>query len=491
MTHSNSQIPTNGTIIQRAAHGVGWNYISFGSGKVLVFVTTAILARLLTKEEFGIIGFATLAITYLSIVKDMGLGASLIQRRGNVDKISNTVFSLNLLTGFSLTLFIYIIAPLVSEFFREPLVLPILRWLGLTFMINAFGSIHVVLLQRNLDFRRRLIPDLGRSLFKGVFSIIFALTGAGVWALVYGQLIGALTSVVLAWAIFPWRPKLSIDWTEAAALFKYGFSVIGIDGLAIINDNLDYLLVGRIFGSAALGIYSLAYRLPELLMINFLWVIGAVVFPAYSAVQTQPKEMREIFLITFRIVEILIVPLCLGLVITADPLVRVAFGKQWLDIIPILRVLAVYAWVLSVGFHVGGIYKAIGRLDISVKLSVATLVLLIPALLVGSNFGLIGIAFGHLFVGLIRVVMRLIVTSRFLNISLNDILSQFTTPFRGGIALVTVTIPIMYLTIDFPPLLRLLLVSFSGALGYIGVLWIKDRESILRLGKMIGIPVAG
>jgi PST family polysaccharide transporter len=442
---------------------------------------------LLTKEDFGIVGFATVAISYLAILKDIGLGAALIQRRDNVEEASKTVFTLNLLVGLILTLTSVLIAPFVAEFFREPLIIPILRVLGLSFAITSLGSVHIVRLQREMDFRRKLIPDLGQSIAKGVVAISLALTGAGVWSLVFGQLAGAVASVVLAWIVYPWRPRLSIDSSITAPLLRYGMAVIGIDSLTVITDNMDYLLVGRIFGDTALGVYTMAYRLPELLIINVLWVMGAVVFPAYSAIQDQMDELRQIFLTTIRIVEILVIPLCLGLFITADPLVRVAFGEKWLETIPILRVLSIYAWILSIGFHAGGVYKAIGRPDISVKLSLLNLAMLAPALLFGSRYGLIGIALAHMIIAFLRTMMRLIVANRYISISIGDILLQMKPAILGGISLASLATPVLYLTSGLSPLPRLFAIALAGAAGYFGSLWLVERESLLGLGQMIGV----
>ena len=125
-------------IARKSVHGVFWNYLSFGVGKVLVFATTAVLARLLTPNDFGIVAFATLAMSYLAILKDLGMGAALIQRRRDVEAAANTVFTLNLLLGVSLTLITMAMAPLIAAFFREPLVIPVLRWLSLSFTLNAF-----------------------------------------------------------------------------------------------------------------------------------------------------------------------------------------------------------------------------------------------------------------------------------------------------------------------------------------------------------------
>jgi PST family polysaccharide transporter len=415
------------------------------------------------------------------------LGAALIQRREEIEEASNTVFTLNLLVGFLLTLITMSIAPFVANFFREPLVIPILRVLGITFVINALGSVHIIRLQREMDFRRKLAPDMGQSIAKGIVAISLALAGAGAWSLVIGQLAGVAVSVVLAWIVSPYRPRLSVDRAIAGTLAAYGLAVIGIDALAVVTDNMDYLLVGRIFGDAALGVYTLAYRLPELLVLNVLWVMGAVVFPAYAAIQEQPEALSQFFLTTVRTVQILVVPLCLGLIISADPLVRVVFGQDWLDTIPILRVLAVYAWVLSVGFHVGGVYKAIGRPDISVKLSIVNLVILAPALLWGARYGLIGIACAHALVAFLRTTLRLIVAIRFVNVSIANILAQLRPALLGGFSLAALAVPALFLTPDLGPLPRLLALALAGAAGYLGSLWIVERESLLGLGRMIGV----
>ena len=483
--------PDGRQIARKTVHGIFWSYASFGLGKALVFLTTAILARLLTPNDFGIVAFATLTTEYLAVLKDLGLGAALIQRRQDVEEAANTVFTLNLLLGAGLTLAGMLAAPLVATFFREPLVTPILRWLSLTFIVNALGSVHVVRLQRELEFGRKLIPDLGRSVAKGIVSIGCALTGFGVRSLVFGQLVGVVVGVILAWVVFPWRPRLTINTNLASRLLKYGLSLMSLDAITAIGDNFDYLIIGRLFGNVPLGIYTLAYRLPELLGLNMLWVMAGALFPAYSSIQHQPDVLRRGFLTTLRFIEMLSVPICLGLILTADPLIRVAFGDQWLDAIPIVRVLAAYVLVVSTGFNVGDIYKAVGRPDILVKLGVLNLALLLPALWYGSHFGLIGVAFGHLAVSTCLTVICLTVATRFIKVTWGDILLQLKPSFLSGGALVLLVLPSLYLTAEAAPLLRLVVAACAGAVSYLGILWLLEHELLRQAGGVIGLPRLG
>ena len=474
-------------IAHKTAWGFIWNFSAYFLGKIIVLITTAILARILAKSDFGLVAVAVVAINYLSVLKDLGLGVALIQRKGEVQEAANTVFTINLLLGLVLSAIVIPLAPLVAAYFRDPQVIPVLRWMGISFVINALGSVHTNWLVRDLDYRRKLVPELGGALTKGVVSIGMAYFGYGVWSLVFGQIIGAVVSVILVWIVLPWRPRLTIDRNVAGSFMKFGFSVTLIDIITQITDNIDYVIVGRFFGLVPLSIYTLAYRLPEMLLIGNLWVMGGVVFPAFSSIQDQPEELRRGFLASVRVVQLFAVPVCLGLLIAADPIVRVVFGDQWLDAIPILRVLAVYAWVYSLGYHVGGLYKAIGRPDILLRLSLLTLVIIIPSLLIGARFGMIGVAVGHLVAVLIRRIISLGLATRFVQVSISNIFGELRTSLIGAIVMAPVVLVVYYLAADLNPFLQLTLIILSGATSYSLVLWGIERENLVRLLRLVKV----
>ena len=476
-----------GTIGRRAGRGIFWNFLTYGLGRAGVLLTTSILARLLSKDDFGLVAIAVVAINYFGVIKDLGLGVALIQRREDVNEAANTVFTINIILGFFLSAAIIPFAPLFAGYFNNPMIIPVLRWLGASFAINALGSVHNIWLMRELDYRRKFIPDMGNTVVKILVSIGLAFGGFGVWSLVFGQILGALASVVLVWIILPWRPRLTLNKKIIASLLKFSRSIIGGDILTVVIDSLDYIIVGRLFGLAQLSVYTLAYRLPEMLVIGNLWVLGAVIFPTFSSIQDRPDEMRRGFLTSVRLIALIIVPICLGLVIAADPIVRVLFGNQWLDVIPLLRVLAIYAWVYSLGYHIGDFYKAIGRPDILLKLTIFTLIILAPAMLIGSRFGLLGIAWGHLIAVLIRRIVSLRIATRFIDVSFVDIISELKPSLQGGLLMAPITLTVLILTAAINPVLQLVLVVVSGAISYLCILWWVERENLLRLFRVIGL----
>lgn len=475
-------------IARKTTQGLVWNFLAYGLSKGVVLLTTSILARLLTKDEFGLVAIAMVAINYLAVVKDLGLGAALIQRRGNIREAANTVFTFNLIMGLVLSLLVIPLAPFFAIYFKDPQVTPVLRWLGVTFFINALGSVHIAQLQRDLDFRRKMIPDLTNAFIKGVVSIVLALSGYGVWSLVFGQLSGTIASVILVWIILPWRPRVSLNFGLGRELIRFGAPIMGTDIISVTTENLDTIIVGRIFGLAQLSVYSLAYRLPEMLLLSNLWLMGGVVFPAFSSLQEQPDELRKGFLVSVRIIELIVVPICLGLVIAARPIILVFFGEEWLEAVSILQVLAIYAWISSIGYHVGGVYKAIGRPDILFKLSLVTLAVIFPALLIGSRYGLIGVALGQLVAMLIRRTISLSLATRLIKVSFWDIFVQLKPALQGGVALTLITISTLWLTNGFNVFVQLPIVVLAGALSYFLVLYVTERKNLLRLARVITTP---
>lgn len=470
-----------------AARAVAWNYLSFASGRVLVLVTMAVLARLLTPEEFGIVGFATLVIAYLSVLKDLGMGAAVIQRQDDVEDAAQTAFILNVGIGATLTVATFLAAPAVASFFREPLVTPLLRVLSFTFVLESLGSMHVVLLKKNLQFRRKLIPDVGQSLVRGIVSIAIASTGFGVWALVWGHLAGVVTFVILSWAVIPWRPTLTVHRRLLRPLARFGAPLVLTDIQYAVWANLDYVIVGRMLGDAALGVYTLAYRLPELLVQSVWRVLAQAVFPVFSRLQSDIDALRRGFLATVRYTQIIIVPLCVGLFVVAEPAVAVLFGPQWDAVVPVLQVMAIFSLVGSIGVNAGDVYKALGRPDILAKLSAIELLLLVPALLYGADHGVVGVAWAHAGVATFDAIVRLIVARRLIGISVGDLVRAAAPSYVAGGVLAVTALVTLGATSTLGPLASLVTTSLIGAVVYVGAMWRLDRPACRRMLEFVGL----
>lgn len=470
-----------GSFAKKTIKGVAWTYLGYIFSKSSGLITTMILARLITPSEFGIIGFAITVMMFMDAVRDMGLGLALIQRRDRVEDAADTVFWLNLLTNFIIWLLMLLIAPLVADFFDEPLMRLILPIMSASFIINSIGSTHDALLQKEMRFAKRVIPAFFSNLLKSAVSISLALLGFGVWSLVFGLLVGRVSYAFITWIIVPWRPRLVIHFDLARELLQFGLKISADSFFSALQANIDYVFIGRFLGDAALGFYTVAFRVPELIIINFCTVIAHVLFPAYATLNDDREKLREAMLGTLHFVSLVTVPIGLGLALVAPLFVAIAFGSEWAQAGPIMAALSLYGTLLAVSWNIGDIYKSIDRLDILWKTALIELALLVPVLYVLAHESALAVAMGHVVVAFIISSLRMGIAIRLLQLSVKNTLAQFVSAVIGGTFMSFIVLVTLQLTANLLLFVSLSLSVFTGVISYLVALWWLERDLLLQV----------
>lgn len=457
--------------------GTIWTYASHYGGKLLVFISTIILARLLTQEDFGIVGFALVIISFLDVLSDLGIGSALIYHRDDPEA-ANTGFWLGLLTGIALFGLTWLIAPLAGDFFQDPRVIPITRALGISFPIDALGNVHDSLLRKNLAFRRKFLPDMAKMSMKGVISIGLALMGMGPWSLVGGQLAGSAVLVIAYWLTIPWRPQFRFGRSLVRPLLTYGLGIISLNAIAILLSNADYLFVGRLMGAAALGIYTLAFRIPDMLIIQFCTVVGRVLFPVYAKMREDNAGLRRAFLMTMRYVSMITIPVGVGMALIAEPFILTFFTDKWIEAVPVMRAIAIYALLYSLAYNAGSVYKAQGRPMLLTKLSLVRAVVLVPALWwAATGPGTItAVGWTHSVIALLGGTLNLVVAGRMIQTPLQEIAATLRPAFLAGAGMAVVVSLTLWLLSTALPIIQLIICVAVGAVAYCGLLWWFEHE---------------
>ena len=474
----------NHELVKNTVKGTLWNYTSFAASKGITFISTMILARILVPEDFGLLSLGLIAINYLDVLNEMGVGPALIYQQGDLNKKSNVAFSMSLTVNAVLTLIALILAPLVAWFFKEPRVTPIMQALSITFVLSSVGSIHATRLKKELDFRKIFIPEIGKTIAKGLVSILMAVLGYGVWSLVFGQLAGILVANALYWIIAPWRPKFDLDRTIVKSLFQYGSQIILVDLLGMIHHNIDYLIIGRLMNSTQLGYYTMAYRIPELIIINICHVVSKALFPAYAKLQNDLPALQKGFLVTLRFVAIITVPLGIGLFFLSSEFITLFFTEKWADSIPVMQLLCLYAVVYSLSFNAGDIYKAIGRPGILNTLGVIKLIVTIPVLIYAAGISIYAVAMGQLVTNILLTLLKLVIVSKLIKIEPLKIMQSLLPAFIGSLVM---TAGLWILSIQLhsaADLLRLIVISLAGVALYSATLWLTNRETVHAMVNM-------
>jgi PST family polysaccharide transporter len=465
----------------RTLRGMAWAYGAYVGGRALVLVATAILAHLLTPRDFGVVAIAFVFMTFLESVKDFGLAQALIVSSPEEEAArSQTVFGWSVMIGLALTLLTAAVSPLAAQFFHQPQLREILPVLATNFLLRALGATHLALARRKLNYRVRTVSEIAEVTVRGVVGIAMALTGFGVWSLVISFVAGAATSTIALWLQVSFRPQLRISRAYVRDLMGYGGLLTIIDIGAVFAYNLDYIFIGRTLGASALGLYTIGFRMPELVILNLANVAGDVLFPAYSALGRE--RMVEGFLVALRYTAMLTLPLTLGIVLLARPIILVLFGHQWVDSIDVMRVIAVYAFAIALVIPSGTVFKATKQAWISVVFTSIGLVVLVSLLLTFTHLGIVAVALCTAGMQVISTPISGLIVSRRFGVPMRTIGATLVPAFVAGAVMAAALTPVVLFV--HPPLPALILGIVAGALGYLGGLLLVAREELRKLRAM-------
>lgn len=383
----------------RMTSGSAFVYGSFMATKVAAFVTTLVLVRLLTPRDFGLVGFALVVLGLLDVVKNLGITSALIYRQDIRDEDAGEAFVLAV--GMAVILFVacWLVAPLAGSFFRDSRAVLVTRVLGVTLLLDALGGVHSALLQKRLRFKRFVVPDLVLSLSKGSVAVVAAALGAGYWSLVWGQLTGVALWTITNWCLYPWLPRLHLRWASARRLVDYGVHILLVDLLGAVVLTADNLIVGRVLGARALGLYAVAFTIAQFLTISLASAVSSAIFPAFAMVQGDRPTLQRYYLAVQHYTALVLVPVGFGLCSIAPALVHALFGRAWWPMVPVLQLLAISTMLQALAWNAGDTYKSVGRPDILWKQGLVQAPALVGACLLGAHLdGIVGVAIARIVV---------------------------------------------------------------------------------------------
>jgi lipopolysaccharide exporter len=466
---------------------MAWAYSAYVGGRLLVLVSTAILARLLTPRDFGVVALALVFTVFLEATKGVGLGQALIVASPEEEAVrAQTVFSWSVVLGVALSLLAVAIAPLVADFFHQDQLNALLPVLGVSFFLRSLGITHYSLARKHLNYRVRTVSEISEVTLRGIVGIALALLGFGAWSLVIGFVAGVAASTAALWLQVPFRPRLRLTRTHLRDLLGFGGVLTIVDVAAVVFFNTDYLFVGRVLGAASLGLYTIGFRIPELAVLNVAHVAADVLFPAYSALNR--TRLREGYLASLRYLTMLTVPLAVGLAALARPVILVVFGHQWLGSVSVTRAIAGYTLFATLAIPPGTILKVTRRVWLMVAFSVPLILVLAGLLVIFTPQGIVAVAVATTALQATIAPIQMTVVSRQLGLPISASIRVLIPPALAAAVMAAVLVAIDHAISS--PLPALLIGVPVGVVVYLGVLWPMARNE-LRALRDLAFPHAG
>lgn len=460
-----------------------------GAGTALQFVTLAVLARLLSPSDFGLMGMVMVVIGFAQAFADMGISNAIIHRQDVLKEHLSSLYWLNIVAGAILVCLICAVIPLIVGFYREPRLHKLLYLSALIFLITPFGQQFQVLLQKELNFTGLAKIEIATSMVNAAVAIALALSGFGVYSLIWGQLAAASGKVLMLWGMGwrNWRPGLHFSTRDLKGYLSFGLYQMGERTMNYLNTNLDYLLIGSMFGAKSLGYYTLAYNLvvKPAMLINP--VITKVAFPIFSRMQNETDRLKKGYLRVGQLLSTVNFPLMGGLAVVAPVLVPVIFGDQWLPSIILVQILTIVGLLRSTGNPVGSLLLAKGRADLGFKWNLALTVFQIPGLYLGAKLGgTVGVALAFaILMAIYSIFNYLILIRTLIGPCLHDYIQSMWPSLwmSGAMAVAVVAAGLLFQSSSQPVVL--IIQVLCGAAVYLGLMFCNQKMLLVDIKNMV------
>ncbi|OQX54725.1 MAG: hypothetical protein B5M53_05600 [Candidatus Cloacimonas sp. 4484_209] len=364
------------TLSQRVVRGGFWVFSLRITERAFSLIRLVILARILSPNDFGLMGIALLTMATLDTFSQTGFQQALIQKKEDIKPYLDSAWTVLILRGFILFAILFFIAPYAAAFFNAPEAKPIIQVIGFAVLFQAFTNIGVIYFQKELEFNKQFIYQISGILADFIVAISAALILKSVWALVFGLLAGNAARCYVSYLIHPYRPKFDFHLGKAKELFSFGKWILGSSILIFLLTQGDDIFVGKLLGTTALGLYQLAYRISNMPATEYSHLIATVMFPAYSKLQDNLSKLKEAYLKVLQLTAFFSIPIAGMIFIIALDFTRIFLGNKWMPMVPAMQVLALYGMLRAIGATTGVVFMAVGRPEIRTKIQFAQLALL-------------------------------------------------------------------------------------------------------------------
>jgi PST family polysaccharide transporter len=322
-----------------------------------------------------------------------------------------------------------LLAPLIAGFYREPALTGVLAALSISFPLSGLVILQKTLLEKSMKFDALARIEISSTVIGSATGIVLAYAGAEVWSLVLQTLMTALAMTVLIWVRAEWRPTSVLRLADMRSIARFSAGLTGFNVINYFARNADYILIGRFLGSQNLGYYTLAYRILMFPLQNLSSVMARVMLPVFSQIKNEDARFRLAYLRSIGAIALIAFPLMTFLFVLAEPIVRHAFGEQWLPVVPLLLIFAPVGLVQSIGSTVGPIYIAKERTGLLFRWGLSAGLLLILSFVIGLRWGVVGVASCYAIVSLILAYPGMTIPLRLISLTVKDCLKVLWRPF--------------------------------------------------------------
>lgn len=465
-------------IKQKTQRGMLWNMLERVGVYAIQFSVTIYIARILDPHDFGLIAMLALFTQLSTIFIDSGFSRALIQKKDRTETDFSTIFFFNLAISIVIYIILFVSAPFIADYYSEPSLVPISRILFINFIINAFNIVPMTKLSIAVDFKTRAIITTIATLVSYVAGFVMAITGCGVWTLVFLNLSNTAVTALLLIIKLKWKPQLTFSKTSFLQMFNYGWKLLIASIISSISTKIYFMVIGRKFTAEDVGYYDKGERMPTFLSSTLMSVLQNVSFPIMSEMQNDDERLSHYYRKLIRLCIFCIFPCMIGFALLAEPLTRFLLTEKWLPAVPFVQWFCISYLVMPLGSLNINYLNAKGDSDLTLLIECIKFPIGLIILFVSLQWGVLGIVVGRAINSFICFFINAYFPGKMSGYTAWKQLKDMAPTVLATLCMAAAVWPIVHFMPDRYDIITILVAPIAGGIIYFGI------AALLKIDEM-------
>ena len=452
---------------QKTISGVVWSFAEAIFLKGLSFITMIFLARWLGPIDFGLMGMIAVFIGIGQVLVDSGMSASIIRTKNADDSDFSSVFYMNMAISLLVYALMFYLAPYISSFYGQVVLIDIIRIYCLIFIISAFSAVQLAILNKEMRFKRMAQLNAPSTIIGVSVGLFLGYNNYGVWSIISMYMTTQIILSLLLWITGSWKPSLKFSKEKLKYHYNFGYKLM-ITGLTdVVFKNSYQIIIGKFFPVQTLGYFERAQRFTQYPSQTITDIVGKVTYPMLAQLQDDTPKLSIIYRSLLRIAFFITAPLMLGLAAIAEPIFDLILGREWLPAVPYFQVLSLAAMLFPIHAFNVNVLKVYGRSDLFLKLELIKKSFLALGLILGFQFGVIGLVWSGVIVSFISLLINTYYSSKLINYSTKrQLLDMLPILLLASLTFLLMYYSV-YLFIDYSNIIQIAIASLIGITFYL------------------------
>ena len=470
-------------ITQQIKKGIFWTFSERLSAKIVQFILQLILARLLTPDDYGLSALILAFVNIANIFVIGGFNTALIQKKESARIDYSSVFFVSISFAVLLYVVLYICSPIIANFFNDDRIVSLLRVISISLIIGSYSSVQVAYLTKNMQFKKLFKANIIGVTLSAIISILMAVKGFGVWALVFQYLINRIVVLIVLQLLVKWHPYIEFSWESIKALFSYGSKCMFSNFLSTIVTDLYTAVIGKFYPKSQLGVYDTGLKMPSTVTETFTSALGSVLFPAFSSMQDDRKLLKQYLKKANETSSFIVFPVVFAMAAMAKPLILFLLTDKWSGAIPFMQIACLLFCFYPLHINSLQVINSIGKSDVTLKNEILKKIVDLSFLAVTIHFNLYWVAIGRAITSFIAIFINIWPVKTFLGYTIGQQLRDILPAFIISVVAAITTYCCLYLPVE-SNFVMILLQMFVFIVVYIGLSFYFNKSLLKRIIRL-------